>query len=40
MRELADEFAGQERVPGESVYGFVAGVYLTDWPELPEEGEQ
>lgn len=35
VRELADEFGRQEKVPGESVYGFVAGVYLTDWPELP-----
>jgi DNA-binding transcriptional ArsR family regulator len=35
--ELADEFAGLEAVPGERVYGFVAGVYLTDLPELPHE---
>ena len=26
-----------EGVPGERVYGFVAGVFLTDLPELPEE---
>ena len=35
--ELAEEFARLERVPGERVYGFVAGVFLTDLPELPEE---
>lgn len=37
--ELADEFAEYESVLGERVYGFVAGVYLTDLPELPEESE-
>lgn len=40
VRELAEEFGGQETVPGERVYGFVAGVYLTDWPELPERHEK
>lgn len=37
--ELADEFGGCESVPGESVYAFLGGVYLTDLPELPEEEE-
>lgn len=37
--ELADEFAEYESMPRERVYGFVAGVYLTDLPELPEESE-
>lgn len=35
--DLAEEFARYEGVPGERVYGFVAGVFLTDLPELPEE---
>lgn len=35
--ELADEFSELERVPGERSYGFVAGVYLADLPELPGE---
>jgi hypothetical protein len=35
--ELADEFTELETVPGERVYGLVAGVFLTDLPELPEE---
>lgn len=35
--ELADEFAAFESVPGEKVYAFLGGVYLTDLPELPEE---
>lgn len=39
-RKLAEEFGGQETVSGERVYGFVAGVYLTDWPELPELREK
>ena len=37
--ELAEEFRSLESVAGEKVYGFVAGVYLTDLPELPEESE-
>ena len=32
--ELAEEF-DRHKVAGEPVYGFVAGVYRTDWPELP-----
>jgi DNA-binding transcriptional ArsR family regulator len=39
VEELADEFAGLESVPGERVYGFLAGTFLTDLPELPE-GEE
>ena len=39
VMQLADEFADLEKVPGEQVYGFVAGVFLTDLPELPEEEE-
>ena len=35
--ELAEEFARLEAVPGQRVYGFVAGVFLTDLPELPKE---
>ena len=37
VMDLADEFAAQENVPGEKVYGFVTGIFLTDLPELPEE---
>jgi DNA-binding transcriptional ArsR family regulator len=37
VSELADEFADFESVPGEKVYGFLAQVYLTNLPELPEE---
>ncbi|HEX8230872.1 MAG TPA: winged helix-turn-helix domain-containing protein [Chloroflexia bacterium] len=36
LEALSDEFGGQ-LVPGEKVYGLVAGVYLTDWP--PESNE-
>ena len=37
--ELAEEFT---RLPrgGDTVYGFVAGVYRTDHPTLPEENPQ
>lgn len=38
--ELADEFAGFESVPGEKVYAFLGGVYLTDLPELPGSPEE
>ena len=39
VMEMADEFSRQESVPGERVYAFLAGVYLTDLPELPgDEG--
>ena len=37
VSELADEFGEEESVPGERVYGFLAQVYLTNLPELPEE---
>ena len=37
--ELADEFTELETVPGERVYGLVAGVFLTNLPELPDEEE-
>ena len=37
VSELADEFGDQESMPGERVYGFLAQVYLTNLPELPEE---
>ncbi len=37
MLEMADEFSEYESVPGERVYAFLAGVYLTDLPELPGE---
>ncbi|AHY47089.1 Helix-turn-helix domain [Rubrobacter radiotolerans] len=39
VAELAEEY-DFEPVPGERVYGFVAGVYLTDQPELPEVEEE
>ena len=39
LLELADEFTDLETVPGERVYGLVAGVFLTDLPELPDEEE-
>lgn len=37
--DLVDEFRVLDGVPGEKVYGFIAGVYLTDLPELPGEEE-
>ncbi len=37
LLELADEFADLETVPGERVYGLLAGVFLTDLPELPDD---
>lgn len=39
IAELAQEFAESEKVSGERVYGLVAAVYLTDWPELRGEDE-
>jgi DNA-binding transcriptional ArsR family regulator len=39
VKELAEEFRGLERVPGERVYGFIGGVYMTDLPEIPAEEE-
>ena len=36
--ELAEEFEF-EHVPGEKVYAFLAAVFLTNQPELPEERE-
>ena len=35
--EIADEFTDLETVQGERVYGLLAGVFLTDLPELPNE---
>lgn len=35
--EMAEEFADEDSVPGERVYGFLAQVYLTNLPELPDE---
>ncbi|HEX8598979.1 MAG TPA: winged helix-turn-helix domain-containing protein [Chloroflexia bacterium] len=32
LEALSQEFGGNQ-APGEKVYGFVAGVYLTDWPQ-------
>ena len=37
VSDLADEFADLQSTPGERVYGFLAQVYLTNLPELPEE---
>jgi DNA-binding transcriptional ArsR family regulator len=39
VQELARRFAQIPR-SGEQVYGFVAGLYPTDHPTLPERGEQ
>jgi hypothetical protein len=36
LEALSQEFGGNS-VPGEKVYGFVAGVYLTDWPQGSDE---
>jgi DNA-binding transcriptional ArsR family regulator len=36
VERLTQQF-GQYMVPGEPVYGFVAGVYLTNWPDLPHD---
>ena len=40
LMELADEFTDFETVRGESVYGLLAGVFLTDLPELPGDDEE
>jgi DNA-binding transcriptional ArsR family regulator len=37
--ELIDEFSRLEPVPGERVYGLLAGLFLTDLPELPADEE-
>ena len=34
LEALSQEFR-QKAQPGEKVYGFVAGVYLSNWPDLP-----
>ena len=39
LLELADEFTELETVPGERVYGLLAGLFLTNLPELPDEEE-
>jgi DNA-binding transcriptional ArsR family regulator len=39
LLELADEFTDLETVPGERVYGLLAGLFLTNLPELPEDEE-
>ena len=39
LLELADEFTDLETVPRERVYGLLAGLFLTNLPELPEEEE-
>jgi DNA-binding transcriptional ArsR family regulator len=39
LLELADEFTDLETVQGERVYGLLAGVFLTDLPELPGDEE-
>jgi DNA-binding transcriptional ArsR family regulator len=39
LLELADEFTDLETVQGERVYGLLAGVFLTDLPELPQDEE-
>ena len=38
--ELVEEFRELESISGEKVYGFIAGVYLTDLPELPGDTEE
>jgi len=39
LLELADEFTDLQPVKGERVYGLLAGLFLTDLPELPgDEG--
>lgn len=37
VEALVEEFRNEESVPGEDVYGFLAQVYLTNLPELPDE---
>lgn len=39
VEALAEEFS-QHAVPGEKVYGFVAGVYLTIWSDIPSPAGQ
>ena len=39
LQEVADEFTDLETVQGERVYGLLAGVFLTDLPELPQDEE-
>ena len=36
LEALTNEFS-QQTTPGEKVYGLVAGVYITNWPDLPPE---
>ncbi|HEY7126576.1 MAG TPA: ArsR family transcriptional regulator [Ktedonobacterales bacterium] len=36
LEALAEEFR-QRAVPGEKVYGLVASIYLTNWPDLPPD---
>jgi DNA-binding transcriptional ArsR family regulator len=40
VMEVADEFTDLETVQGERVYGLLAGVFLTDLPELPGDDEE
>ena len=37
--ELAEEFVAMPRT-GDTVYGFIAGVYPTDHPVLPEDQQE
>jgi len=37
LLELAEEFTDLETVHGERVYALLAGLFLTDLPELPDE---
>jgi DNA-binding transcriptional ArsR family regulator len=39
LLELADEFTDLETLPGERVYALLAGLFLTDLPELPGDEE-
>ncbi|MBA2693909.1 MAG: helix-turn-helix domain-containing protein [Rubrobacter sp.] len=39
VEALVEEFRNEESVPGEEVYGFLAQVYLTNLPALPDEEE-
>lgn len=37
IAEIMEEFREMESEPGEKVYGFLAQIYLTNLPELPDE---
>src|SRR3954453_21252681 len=39
LEALSNEFT-RDPTPGEKVYGLIAGVYLTNWPDLPSTSDE